>query len=76
MKDSCANVFCRRDGDRSGPVKKNDGTVCESTRSLLTLPAPPVVPPTAPAMYDGAALLPLLNAVGAGAGDRGANPAG
>src|SRR4051812_41923894 len=32
MNDSCANVFCNRSGDRNGPVKKGDGTLCTSTR--------------------------------------------
>ena len=49
MNDSCANVFCSRDGERSGPVKNGDATACVSTRSLLTVPAPPQRPPTQPA---------------------------
>ena len=77
MNDSCANVFCRRLGDRSGPVKNGDRIVCVSTRSLLTVPVPPHAPPTQPVTYDGAALLPLLNRpAGGGAGLRGANGAG
>ena len=76
MKDSCANVFCRRLGERSGPVKNGDRTVCVSTRSLFTLPVPPQRPPAHPVTYDGAALLPLLNVVGGGATARGENGAG
>ena len=38
MKHSCANVFCRRAGDRSGPVKNGDATVCVSTRALAIDP--------------------------------------
>src|SRR5258705_9451538 len=56
MKHSCANVFCKREGDRSGPVKNGDAMVCVRTRSLFTVPAPPHVPATQPAIYDGAAL--------------------
>ena len=52
MKHSCANVFCRRDGERSGPVKNGELTVCVSTRALA-------IDPVAAAMYDGAALLLL-----------------
>src|SRR4029453_12288210 len=77
ISDSCANEFCRRLGDRSGPVKNGDRIVCVRTRSLLTTPVPPQVPPTQPVTYDGAALLPLLKRpAGAGAGVRGANGAG
>jgi hypothetical protein len=77
ISDSCANVFCSRLGDRSGPVKNGDRMVCETTRSLLTIPVPPQAPPTQPATYDGAALLPLLNRpVGRCAGERGENGAG
>lgn len=43
-KHSCANVFCRRNGDRSGPVKNGDITACVSTRSPRMLPAPPHFP--------------------------------
>ena len=75
-KHSCANVFCSRDGDRSGPVKNGDATVCVSTRSLATVPAPPASPPTRPATYDGAALLPLRNSPAGSAAARGANGAG
>src|SRR3954465_1103111 len=60
MNDSCANVFWRRAGERSGPVKNGERTECDSTRSLLTVPAPPQRPPTQPATYDGTALLLLL----------------
>ena len=64
-------MFCRRDGERSGPVKNGDAIVCVSTRSLAIVPVPPAVPPTRPVTYDGAALLPLLNPpVGAGRGTR------
>ena len=49
------------------PVKKGDRTVCTRTRSLAIVPAPPALRATRPDTYDGAALLPLLNAVG-GAG--------
>ena len=34
MNDSCANVFCSRLGERSGPVKNGDRIVCVRTRSL------------------------------------------
>src|SRR5260221_13924906 len=77
MNGSCAKVFCSRDGERRGPVKNGDRTVCESTRSLFTVPAPPHRAPTQPVTYDGAALLLLLKAPpGSGAGERGANGAG
>ena len=76
MNDSCAKVFCSRDGERSGPVKNGDFTVWERTRSLFTVPAPPQRPPTQPATYEGAALLLLLNEPpGSGAGERGVNGA-
>src|SRR5258706_14427463 len=55
MMHSCANVFCKRDGDRNGPVKNGEATVCVRTRSLVTVPAPPAVLPTRPDTYDGAA---------------------
>src|SRR5258706_15813793 len=77
MNDSCANVFCKRLGDRNGPVKKGDLIVCVSTRSLFTEPVPPHVLPTQPTVYDGTTLLPLLKPPdGAGAGDRGVTRAG
>src|SRR6185369_11264456 len=75
IRHSCANVFWSLDGDRSGPVKNGEATVCVSTRSLATIPAPPAVPPTRPVTYDGAALLPLLKPPGSVAA-RGANGAG
>jgi hypothetical protein len=61
MNDSCANVFCRRLGDRSGPVKNGDRIVCVSTRSLLTVPCRTARRATQPVTYDGAAFAPLLN---------------
>src|SRR6266850_1570167 len=77
MNDSCAKVFCRRLGDRSGPVKNGDRIVCVSTRSLATVPVPAASFPTRPVTYDGAALAPLLKPpLGGGAGVRGANGAG
>src|ERR1039457_377474 len=76
MKHSCANVFCRRAGDRRGPVQKGETTLCTSTRSLNTVPAPFETPPTRPATYEGTPLLLLLNAAGAGAGARGLNASG
>ena len=42
--DSCAKVFCRREGDRSGPVKNGDAIVWVSTRSAVTVPVPPARP--------------------------------
>src|SRR4030095_12016950 len=80
ISDSCAKVFCRRDGERSGPVKNGDATVWVRTRSLATTPAPPAVPPRPPFTYDGAALLPLLkrppgSAAARGVNGTGANPA-
>ena len=59
MKHSCANVFCRRNGERSGPVKNGDCTVCASTRSLRMVPAPPHFPLMQPTTYEGTALFPL-----------------
>ena len=41
MKLSCAKVFGKRAGDRNGPVKKGDATLCTSTFSLFTVPVPP-----------------------------------
>src|SRR5687768_7146579 len=77
MKHSCANVFCRRAGDRKGPVKNGESMTCESIRSLVIVPVPPHIPPMHPVTYDGTTLLPLSYApVGGGAGDRGATPAG
>ena len=70
MNDSCENVFCRRAGERSGPVKKGDSMTCESTRSLRTVPVPPVVSPTVPVVCDGTVLL-LSYSMGRGAGERG-----
>ncbi len=49
MKDSCANVFCSRCGERSGPVQNGETTLCKSARSDLTVPAPWSAPPTWPA---------------------------
>src|SRR5206468_11043696 len=77
MNDSCANVFCSRLGDRSGPVKNGDRIVCDNTRSLAIVPVPPHSLPTQPRTYDGVALLPLLyRPDGGGAGVRRANGAG
>src|SRR5262245_16488996 len=76
MKHSCANEFCRRAGERSGPVRKGDGTVCVSTRSLATMPVPLFLPPTRPATYDGTALLPLLKFRGSGASVLGCTACG
>src|SRR5690242_18056381 len=75
-KHSCANAFCRRAGDRSGPVRNGDGTVCVNTRSLATVPVPLFFPPTRPVTYAGTALLPLSQLFGSGACARGATPAG
>ena len=44
MIDSCANEFCSRSGERSGPVQKCDRRLCESTRSLAIVPVPPRLP--------------------------------
>src|SRR2546425_11856066 len=74
--DSCANVFCNRAGDRSGPVQNGDTTSCERTRSLRTLPVPPLFPFTVPVIYEGAALLLLAKFVGSGAGVLAAKAAG
>src|SRR6266851_3571284 len=60
MKLSCAKVFCRRAGERRGPVQNGDATLCTSTFSLLTVPVPPFDPPTRPATYEGIPLLLLL----------------
>src|SRR5580698_5586113 len=82
MKHSCAKVFCSRAGDRSGPVQNGETTLCNSTRSLLTLPVPLLELlellelPTRPATYEGTPLLLLLNEAGAGAGDLGLNGSG
>ena len=57
MKDSWANVFCSRSGERSGPVKNIDFTLCVRTRWLAMLPVPPQRSPTQPVTYDGTALL-------------------
>src|SRR5512145_599912 len=75
MKHSCANVFWSRFGERRGPVKNGERIEWVSTRSLLTAPVPPHLVPTHPRTYDGAALLPLLNEVGAGGVARGSNAA-
>ena len=40
IKHSCANVFCSRAGERSGPVKNGDGMLCVSERSDVILPVP------------------------------------
>ncbi len=76
MNDSCANVFCSRSGDRSGPVKNGDCTLCVRTRWLAMVPVPPQRPATQPVTYDGTPLLLFANVVGSGAGDRGVNAAG
>src|SRR5678815_1889443 len=75
-KHSCAKVFCRRDGDRNGPVKKGERMVCVRTRSLLTVPAPAQLVPMQPATYEGAALLPLRSVPLGGVVARGDTPAG
>src|SRR5262245_30169900 len=74
--DSCANVFCRRAGDRNGPVNSGDCTSCVNTRSLRILPVPPARPFTDPETYDGTALLLFPKFAGSGAGDLAANGAG
>src|SRR5207249_183373 len=66
--DSCANVFCKRAGDRNGPVNNGDGTSCERTLSLRMFPVPPLRPLTEPATYEGVALLLFAKLVGSGAG--------
>src|SRR5690242_8972158 len=76
MNDSCANVFCSRSGDRSGPVKNTDGTVCAITRCTATVPVPDALPPTRPLTYEGTALLLLKYRTGAGDGVRAWNGAG
>src|SRR4051794_40485407 len=76
MNDSCANVFCSRSGDRNGPVKNGDFTLCVSTRWPAMVPVPPQRVPTQPVTYDGTALLVFAKLVGSGAGDRGLTPAG
>ena len=48
MKLSWENVFWNRPGDRNGPVQNGDSTLCDSTRSLATVPVPPHAPPTHP----------------------------
>src|SRR5665213_2476357 len=76
MIDACANVFCRRSGERSGPVQKYDFRLCVSTRSPAMVPVPPRRPPTLPATYDGAMFKLLAYAVGSGAGVLGVNGCG
>src|SRR5215471_15860193 len=76
MKHSCANEFCSRAGERSGPVRNGDGTVCVRTRSLATVPVPLAFPPTFPVTYAGTALFPLSKLFGSGAFARGATAAG
>src|SRR4029077_6865399 len=66
--DSCANVFCRRAGDRNGPVNKGEGTSCERTRWLRMFPVPPLRPFTEPVTYEGTALLLFAKFIGSGAG--------
>jgi hypothetical protein len=39
MNDSFANVFWIRAGERSGPVKKIESTVRETTRAFGTVPS-------------------------------------
>jgi len=79
IKLSFANVFCKRLGDRKGPVKKGDAIEWLSTRSLLTVPVPPQAVPTQPEPYGEAELPLLLKVVGgaAAAGTSGGvgNPA-
>ena len=48
MNDSFANVCWIRSGERSGPVKNGERTVCVTTRSLRIVP-PPHAPATQPA---------------------------
>src|SRR5215467_4678988 len=50
-----------RNGERSGPVKNGDSTVCARTRSLRMFPAPAHLPPMQPEMYEGARLLRLFS---------------
>src|SRR5579862_2133019 len=76
MNDSCANVFCRRSGDRSGPVKNDEATLWVRTRWLAIVPVPPQRPETQPLTYDGTALLLLAKPAGSGAGERGVNACG
>src|SRR5687767_8121715 len=77
MKHSCANVFCSRAGERSGPVKNGESTVRLSTRSLLTTPQPPHSGPTQPVTYEGAVLDPFSKPpCGGGAGVRGVTACG
>ena len=74
---SCANVFCRRFGERSGPVQKGDGTVRDSMRSHATVPVPPEAPPTVPVTYDGTTFDPFASGpLGGAAGDSGTKAAG
>ena len=68
MNDSCANVFCSRSGDRSGPVKNGDCTLWVRTRWLAIVPVPPQRPATQPVTYDGTPLLLFANVGGIGRG--------
>src|SRR3984957_8860668 len=49
IKHSLANVFWIRKGERKGPVKNGERTVCVSARSLLMVPPPLHEPPAHPA---------------------------
>src|ERR1700678_2244817 len=49
IKHSLANVFWIRKGERKGPVKNGERTVCVSARSLLIVPPPLHEPPAHPA---------------------------
>src|SRR5579863_5239701 len=60
MNDSCANVFCNRAGERSGPVKNGDALLWISARSDGIVPVPSAEPPTVPVQYDGTPFVPLL----------------
>ena len=68
MKHSCANVFWKREGERSGPVKKGEAPLCVSERSDLIVPVPAV-------SFDAARQIRrhpfelLLYCVGSGAGE-------
>ena len=73
MNDSCAKEFCKRAGDRNGPVQNDPRTLWTSTRSLITVPVPRDFPPNRPAKYEGIPLLFLLKFAAAGAGERGSD---
>ena len=72
MNDSCANVFCRRAGERSGPVKNGDFDDVRQ-HALAADGAGPTAhgADACRSMYDGTVLLPLSYLHRRGAGERG-----